>query len=148
MKQIATLGFPPSGWFCVANGAPVLRYEVENAGQVLHVEWQPGSPNEEVKLGFLEIVRLLQTTKCTVLLSDSNHFVGDWSELIPWVRYEFLPLALQQGLRYMADVLPIDPANSFSIYTWREETRGVVRHEVFSSLGAARQWVTAQLKAG
>ncbi len=148
MNQISTTVLPESGWVYAHNGTAILHYEVEIPHKVLHVEWQAGAPLEDVKWGFLELARLLQETRCFVLISDSNHYIGCWQELIPWVRYEFLPLALSHGLRYLADVLPLDPANSFSIYSWREETRGIVHHEVFSTLSLARQWVMGVLKAG
>ena len=147
MQQVSTPGTPVSGWIYAANGAPILRYELELQGRALHVEWQSGSPLDDVKLGFMEVVRLLRETGCPVLLSDSDYFVGDWSDLIPWVRYEFLPLALASGLRYLVDVLPIDPASSFSVYSWREQTHGLLHHEVFNTLGAARQWISLHLPA-
>ncbi len=141
MEQVPTAERPESGWIHGPDGAPILRYEFEQGGRVLHVEWQPGPPIDDVKFGFLGVGRLLQETGCRVILSDSNHAVGDWSELIPWVRYEFLPLAIANGLRYLVDVLPLDPANSFSVHSWREETRGLLHHEIFGDLRVARKWI-------
>lgn len=132
---------PESGWIYAANRIPILRYELEQPGRVLHVVWQPSPSLDDVKYGFLEVARLLRAHGCVALLSDSDHYGGDWSDLIPWVRYEFLPQVIAHGLRYMADVQPLDPANSFAVYSWREETRGVVEHEVFPTIEAARGWL-------
>jgi len=145
IKEAAVAPAQESGWFYTADRTPVLRYELEQAGQVLHVEWQYGPGIDDVKQGFLELARLLRENRTPVLLSDSNHYEGDWSELIPWVRYEVLPTAIDHGLRYLVDVLPSDPASSLAIFSWREETRDVLQHEVFHSLDAARQWIREQL---
>ena len=141
MKHVSTAEAPATGWIYAPNGVPILRYEVEADGRALHVEWQSGPPLDDVKLGFIELARLLRENRCPVLLSDSNDSTGDWSELIPWVRYEFLPLALAGGLRYLIDVLPLDPASSFSVNSWRNQTRGLLHHEVFTSLSAAREGI-------
>ena len=146
MEQSPPVDLSNYGWIRASNGAPILRYAVEEAGQVLHVEWQRDSPIDDVKLGFLELGRLLRENDCSVLLSSSDQFVGDWSDLIPWVRYEFLPAALVHGLRYLADVIPADAASSFSVYSWREETRGLLYHEAFDSLDSARGWVREMLR--
>ncbi|MBC7446956.1 MAG: hypothetical protein H7330_02735 [Hymenobacteraceae bacterium] len=147
MEQASPPESAVSGWIYAANDAPILRYEVEQSGRVLHVEWQHGPLIDDVKFGFLEVARLLASNQYPVILSDSNHSIGDWSELIPWVRYEFLPLAIANGLRYLVDVLPIDPANSFSVTSWHEETRGLLHHEIFTSLPAARRWIAGRFPA-
>ena len=147
MEQSPAADLPDSGWVRAPNGAPILRYEIESPGPVLHVEWQHGPPLDDVKHGFQALVPLLREHHCAAIVSDSNGGSGDWSDLIPWVRYEFLPPAIATGLRYLADVLPVDAANSFSVYRWREQTRGLLPHGVFNTLGAARAWVQGQLRA-
>ncbi len=132
-----------AGEIVSATGAIILRYEFESDNQVLHVEWRHGPVVDDVKLGFLTVARLLAENRCPFVLSDSKYSVGDWSELIPWVRYEFLPLVISSGVRYLVDVLPIDPANSFSVHSWHEQTRGVLQHKIFTSLASARAWIAA-----
>lgn len=144
----ASAAVPPlAGWIYAANRLPILRYELEEPGRVLHVVWQPSPSLDDVKHGFMEVARLLRLYSSVALLSDSDHYGGDWSDLIPWVRYDFLPQVIANGLRYMADVLPLDPANSFAVYSWREETRGVIDHEVFPTLAAARAWLQEVMPA-
>ncbi len=142
----ATVALPPiRGEVRAAHGTPIIRYETEFQGRVLHIEWQPGPPLEDVKIGFNAVARLIRETGCGIVLSDSNGVLGDWSELIPWIRYDFLPAALDAGLRHLVDVLPLDPANSFSVHAWREQTRGLVQHDVFSGIAMARQWLAGRL---
>ena len=117
MKEKTSVKSAKSGKVIAATGATILRYEFESNNQVLHVEWQHGPVVDDVKLGFQTVAHLLVENKCAFVLSDSKYSVGDWSELIPWVRYEFLPLVISNGLRYLVDVLPIDPANSFSVHS-------------------------------
>lgn len=146
MEQLLKLNSLTAGLVVGAHGLPVLRYELENGGSVLHVEWQAGPPLEDVKLGFQALIELLRVHRCPIILSDSNGGSGDWSDLIPWVRYEFLPPAIACGVRCLADVLPLDPANSFSVYQWREQTKGLLIHGVFNNLKTAREWIVNELR--
>lgn len=146
MEQSSTTATLESGVVHAADGTPILRYEIEQRGGILYVKWLLSAPLEFAKQGFVEVLRLLRETECRALLSDSDQTAGDWSELLPWVLYEFLPVASDNGLRYVADVLPVDPASSFSVYRLHEETRGLLQHAVFNNLDDAREWALQMLR--
>jgi hypothetical protein len=146
-QSLAAAAPSESGWVYASDRTPILRYELEKPNRILHVQWQSSVLLDDVKRGFLEIAHQLRVHECVALLSDSDHYGGDWSDLIPWVRYEFLPQVIAHGLRFMADVQPEDPANSFSVYSWREETRGIMAHEVFPTLETARAWLREVMPA-
>lgn len=146
MDSVSRFRSGPQGLY-VVDGQAILRYTLEADGQLLMGWWLPGSTIEQVKLGFLELQRLLAVHRCPALLTDASAYVGDWSELIPWAGYEVLPAAMTTGLRYLAAVWPSDPANSLALYRWQAETQGVLQHRIFHDLASAHAWVLEALRS-
>jgi hypothetical protein len=62
-------------------------------------------------------LELLKTCGCTKLLNDKSDVTGDWEEANDWLQFEWLPRAMEAGLRYMAHVYSF---NMFSKLAARE----------------------------
>ncbi|TPE43763.1 hypothetical protein FJM65_12245 [Pontibacter mangrovi] len=61
---------------------------------------------------------LMQTHKCPgKLLNDKTTVTGDWSEANDWLEFEWLPLAIQSGLQYIAHIYS---SNMFSRLSARD----------------------------
>lgn len=50
----------------------------------------------------------------SLVLNDKSDTGGDWCDALPWLQYEWLPLALGAGVRAMAYVFSPNRENLFA----------------------------------
>lgn len=92
--------------------------------------------------GARAVCRALLHHGCPLVLNDLSATPGgDWSELLPWMQYDYLPRLAATGLRRMACVLPVDPAGRFSLQALMAGAPPVLQVALFETESAARHWL-------
>ena len=89
-------------------GAPLAEFYYLPAGTVLYVRWHGNLTADEVIRAVSEGSKLLPTHPFTRVLNDKRETSGDWSDALPWLEYEWLPLAVAGGIRAIAYLLSPD----------------------------------------
>ena len=76
-------------------------------GKVLYVRWHGNLTAEAVIRGVGEGSTLLERYPFTRVFNDKRETSGNWSEALPWLEYEWLPVAMAvaEGIRAIAYLL-------------------------------------------
>jgi hypothetical protein len=115
--------------------------------QLLYIRWVGNLTGEEVirvaKVGG----QLQQQLHCPLLLNDKTDSTGDWSEALPWLEYEWLPAALEQGLRAFAYVFSPDLQNQYISSEFAERVGHQLPIQLFYDTSAAWEWLRRQRAA-
>ena len=89
-------------------GAPLAEFYYLPLGRVLYVHWHGNLTAEAVIRAVTEGSKLMATHPFTRILNDKRETSGDWREALPWLEYEWLPLAVAGGIRAIAYLLSPD----------------------------------------
>ena len=117
------------------------HYPAEN---ILYIHWVGNLTGEEVirvaKMGGV----IQQELHCPLLLNDKTDSTGDWSEALPWLEYEWLPAAIEQGLRAFAYVFSPDLQNQYISAEFAERVATQLPIQLFYNHSSAWEWLRRQ----
>ena len=97
-----------------AHGAALAEYLFYPDAALLYVRWHGHLTGPEVIRGAQQGVRWRGQLRYSRVLSDTRDASGDWSDALPWLQYEWLPLALAGGVRAVAYVFSPNCDNLFA----------------------------------
>ena len=125
-----------------AHGALVAEFDYFPDHHLLYVRWHghltAASVIECVEAG----TRLRDNgVKTRFLLNDKSLTSGDWSDALPWLQYEWLPLAAASGLQAVAYVCSPDPTSQVSSLEFIKAVRLLVPLSIFPNAGSAWKWL-------
>lgn len=149
MRPLLTI--TDSGWLELRSGKRILWYELSPDGQLLEMHWQSHDSIEDMMKAMRAGTELIEHFRCKAVLSDATRSELDWTELIPWMRYEELPKSIAAGMRIMASVTSLEPNDAISHHAFHAEFEAdardipALRYEVFNDVDEARHWVRQQL---
>lgn len=124
------------------HGALLAEFDFFAEYQTLRVRWH----------GHLTATSIVQGTQAGMalrhngvapcrILNDKTRTSGDWSEALPWLQYDWLPLAATNGLQAIAFL----PSQDASSQTGDRELMTAMRQQVqlgiFHSEAQAWQWL-------
>ena len=89
-------------------GAPLAEFYYLPQGKVMYVRWHGNLTAEAVIRAVTEGSKLRLQYPYIRVLNDKRETSGDWSEALPWLEYEWLPLAVAGGIRAIAYLLSPD----------------------------------------
>ncbi|WP_345115596.1 hypothetical protein [Hymenobacter algoricola] len=112
--------------------------------QLLYIRWTGNLTGEEVIKVAKAAIPILQRLHCPLLLNDKTDSTGDWSEALPWLEYEWLPLAMKQGLRAFAYVFSPDLQNQFISVAFAERVGQQIPIQLFYDTATAWNWLRRQ----
>ncbi|AMM51456.1 hypothetical protein TH61_10105 [Rufibacter sp. DG15C] len=96
---------------------------------LIDTHWDGYASQQDLRVACGMGLELLEKTRCAFKLNDNSHQSGPWSQAVEWLEEEWLPRAMQAGLKYLAHV-----ANKHSY----GETAGDVMH--ISKIGKQLQY--------
>jgi hypothetical protein len=121
--------------------AEFCHYPVHN---LLYVTWHGHLRADEVVLVAGEHLQLQAELHTSHLFNDKTDSSGDWQEALPYLHYEWLPLAKAAGLRAMAYLFSPDVAARFVSKDFVAAVRPHLNVELFSNADEAWAWLLAQ----
>ncbi|TFZ65176.1 hypothetical protein E4631_16705 [Hymenobacter sp. UV11] len=129
------------------HGALLADYDFYPHLDLLHVRWHGHLTADSLVRGAKAGMRLFEGRSLPQrVLSDHSLVSGEWSEALPWLHYEWLPAAIQKGLRTVAHVLSRDPASRLTSYPGNPEFMAALQQQLrarpFRHVGPAWQWLT------
>ncbi|GAA4315783.1 hypothetical protein [Nibribacter koreensis] len=71
----------------------------------VYVKWAGHMNGEDVLMAAKAYLGLQEKWKCPNLLNDKSQVTGDWEDVNNWLEYEWLPDAVNLGLKRFAHVL-------------------------------------------
>ncbi|RDC66362.1 hypothetical protein [Adhaeribacter pallidiroseus] len=81
-------------------------YEIEYNPElnIIDTFWIGYSSQADLKKACQLGLELTQQVKCPYKLNDNALFTGPWESAVPWLKKEWLPKAVEAGVRYLAHV--------------------------------------------
>lgn len=127
-----------------AHGAALAEYFFYPDDALLYVRWHGHLTGPEVIRGAQQGVRWRGQLRYTRILSDTRDASGDWSDALPWLQYEWLPLALEGGVRAVAYVFAPSCDNLFASRQFVAALRPHLAIRLFDDLAAGAAWLLTQ----
>ncbi|MFD2786029.1 hypothetical protein [Hymenobacter rubripertinctus] len=138
------LPLEPLGTLPDANGKPLADIQHSSAHGLLYVQWFGNLTGREVIHVARNYLTLEADLHYPLLLNDKRHSTGDWSEAMEFLEYEWLPQAMQEGLRAVAYVFSPDMHNQLASLEFFERVRQHLAIQLFYDMPAAWQWLRTQ----
>ncbi|WP_188815223.1 hypothetical protein [Hymenobacter cavernae] len=129
------------------HGQLLLEFWHYKAEKVLYARWFGNLTAEEVVRGAQQATALQSWLHCPLLLNDKHQSTGDWSEAMIWLEYEWLPQALQDGLRAIAYVFALDVSNQIVSIEFMKRIQPHIAIEMFYDVPTAWDWLQSQSHA-
>ncbi|UYZ65072.1 hypothetical protein [Hymenobacter weizhouensis] len=127
-----------------AHGHPVVDAHYSPDHHVLYVQWFGNLTGHEVVSATQELLKFRSQYRLPLLLNDKSQATGDWSDAIDWLEYEWLPQAVQEGLRAIAYVFSPDVHNQLVSLSFLERMRQYVPIRAFGTVPDAWLWLRTQ----
>lgn len=125
-------------------GAPLAEFYHFPQRRVLYVRWHGNLTAEEVVGGVRAAMQLMDKHPFSHVLNDKRDTGGDWSEALPWLQYEWRPLAVAAGIRTIAYILSPDFTAQLVSGNFAAAMYGQINVTLFTSEKEARRWLQAQ----
>ncbi|WP_201980931.1 hypothetical protein [Hymenobacter rubidus] len=126
------------------HGAALAEYFYYPNAELLYVRWHGQLTGAEVIRGVQNGGRWRNQLTYSLILNDKSDTGGDWSDALPWLQYEWLPLALAAGVKAMAYLFSPDRENLFASHQFVAALRPYMAIEQFEDVHAALAWLQAQ----
>ncbi|MDB5234553.1 MAG: hypothetical protein JWR44_1546 [Hymenobacter sp.] len=123
------------------HGIALAEYLFYPDDELLYVRWHGHLTGAEVIRGVQQGAQWRDQLRYALILNDKSDTSGDWSEALPWLQYEWLPLALQAGVRALAYVFSPDRDNLFASQQFVTALRPHMAIEVFEDPKTAMAWL-------
>ncbi|UOQ74589.1 hypothetical protein [Hymenobacter cellulosilyticus] len=130
-----------------AYGQPIATFRLYPEQQLLYVRWTGNVTGPEVIKVAMAAGPIQAQYRCPLLLNDKTDSTGEWSEALPWLEYEWLPAALQGGLRAFAYVFSPDMQNQIISLEFAERIAKQLPIQLFYDVETALEWLRRQYVA-
>ena len=126
------------------HGAALAEYAFYPESEMLYVRWHGHLTGPEVIRGVSQGSQWRDQLRYSFILNDKSDTGGDWSEALPWLQYEWLPQAVQAGVRALAYVFSPDRENRFATDQFVVAVRPHLAIELFEDVDLALKWLFLQ----
>lgn len=130
------------------HGASLAEYLYYPADELLVVRWHGQLTGDAIVRGVEHGAAWRDQLHYSLILNDKSDTGGDWSDALPWLQYEWLPVALEAGVRAMAYVFSPDTENRFASQDFVTALRPHMAIELFEDLNTALAWLLSHKANG
>jgi hypothetical protein len=123
---------------------PIAFFRVYPDQQLLYVRWTGNITGPEVIRVATAAGPIQQKYHCPLLLNDKTDATGDWSDALPWLEYDWLPAAIEAGLRAFAYVFSPDMQNQIISIEFAEHVGRYLPIQLFYDVNSALEWLRRQ----
>ncbi len=127
-----------------AYGATLADYLFYPNDELVYVRWHGHLTAAEVIRGVSQGSLWAADFDYSLILNDKSDTGGDWSDALPWLHYEWLPQALEKGIRAMAYVFSPDRTNRFVTQEFVGAISPQMAIELFDDRDLAIEWLLRQ----
>lgn len=132
-----------------AHRAPLAEFDYYPDDDVLCVRWHGHlTAAEVIRVGEAGLALRRQGSGARRLLNDKSGTTGDWGEALPWLQYEWLPQAVDNGLCAMAYTFSSDLDSQLVSQEFVEAVHAHINIKVFHSPVLAWEWLVQQNPRG
>ncbi|WP_303310723.1 hypothetical protein [Hymenobacter sp. BT730] len=129
------------------HGVAIATFRHYPSEQLLYIIWNGNLTGKEVIQVAKEGLKILEEFHIPLVLNDKTKATGDWSEALPWLEYEWLPDAMQEGLRAFAYIFSPDVQSHIVSAEFVEKIGKYLPIQLFYDMPSAMQWLQQQHKA-
>ncbi|OGX85782.1 hypothetical protein BEN47_14405 [Hymenobacter lapidarius] len=126
------------------HGLALAEYSFYPADELLHVRWHGHLTGAEVIRGVRQGEQWRDQLRFSLILNDKSNTGGDWSDALPWLQYEWLPVAVAAGVKALAYVFSPDLENQFATQKFVAALRPHMAIELFEDWDVALAWLQQQ----
>lgn len=114
----------------------------------IEAKWSGHITADDVVTAAQVYLALLEKTPVSKLLNDKTDASGDWSEANDWLEFEWMPKAIQAGLRCLAHVYSSNMFSRLSARDLYQRLTPSISIQNFSDREAAEAWLLSNTTAG
>ena len=126
------------------HGADLAEFFFYREHNMLYVRWHGHLTGAQLIRGIQQSAQWSNQLPYSLILNDKTDTSGDWSDALPWLQYEWLPQALQAGVRAMAYLFSPDRENQFASHDFIATIRPHLAIQQFDELETAMAWLITQ----
>lgn len=127
-----------------AHGAQILQQYYYLPDQTIYAQWFGNLTADAAIAGAKAMLPPMQKLHLPLVLCDKSMSTGDWTDALPWLEYEWLPLVHQYGVRAFAYVFSPDMHNQLSALAFCARTNMHLPVQMFYDADLAREWLMEQ----
>ncbi|TGE29653.1 hypothetical protein [Hymenobacter metallicola] len=143
MTTLSTI-YTDLGTVLDAHGQPIASFRIYPEQQLLYIRWTGNLTGAEVVRVATAAGPVQQQYRCPLLLNDKTDSTGEWSEALPWLEYEWLPQAIESGLRAFAYVFSPDMHNQGISIEFADRVAQHLPIQLFYDVSSAWEWLRRQ----
>ncbi|MBO2009349.1 STAS/SEC14 domain-containing protein [Hymenobacter negativus] len=125
-------------------GAPLAEYYFLPTNAILYIRWHGHLTAAAIIRGVTAAMQQIEEHPFRHVLNDKRDTGGDWSEALPWLQYEWRPLAVAAGIRAIAYILSPDFNAQLVSSEFVEAMYGQINVSLFVSETEAIRWLQKQ----
>ena len=107
----------------------------------MDVDWTGFQDMETVKAGCLIMLDIMERNKCSRIVNDNSHVLGNWSEAAEWVGNIWFPMMEKSGLKYFAHVFSPSTFSQLSARKSIDIMNGIITTQYFTDTRLAKKWI-------
>ncbi len=121
---------------------PYLTIELDEKLQCLIQNWKGFATSEQFREGITQSVKFFQEKKnINKLISNTKDFAVVKKDDTDWVANTATPLMVQNGLKYMAFVLPTNVFTQVSVNNFKSKADEILQIQYFDDVDKSKQWL-------
>ncbi|HEY0895273.1 MAG TPA: HAMP domain-containing sensor histidine kinase, partial [Sphingobacteriaceae bacterium] len=105
------------------------------------VSWKGYQNHYSIKRGFNKMLDILRHHQCQKVINDNTALSGNWYESAEWASRDWLPSAIEAGLRYFAWVYSPGMSAHLSSDVNMEEMGREISARLFGNIADAQEWL-------
>ena len=118
-----------------------LDLNYNGAEGYLYANWYGFHSLYSVKAGGFKILDVIKKHKCSMLLNDNTYLMGSWESAAEWITSDFIPMAIQAGLKYVAWIYSPSTFSKMATDHTIRGSEGNITLRAFDSKTAGIQWL-------
>lgn len=122
---------------------PFVTIELDETLKCLIQNWKGFARSEDFRTAINESLEFFKKGGIDKIISNTKDFALVKKEDTDWVAQVVTPQMVQNGLRYMAFVVPTNVFTQFSVDNFKEEASSVVSIRYFDKVEAAKEWLAS-----
>ncbi|MEP6614957.1 MAG: PAS domain-containing sensor histidine kinase [Ginsengibacter sp.] len=107
----------------------------------LEVDWIGFQNYDSVKKGCLVMLDLLKKNKCSKVLNDNTHVLGNWSEAADWGGTVWFPAMQKAGLQFFAWIYSPSTFSKLAAHKSLDIMVGQITTQFFTEAENAKEWL-------
>ncbi|GAB3197638.1 hypothetical protein ABID22_000807 [Pontibacter aydingkolensis] len=124
-----------------STGKVYLTITYDEKNRCVHNNWLGYLSLENVRQGAMAVLHFIDTFKAPHTLNDNRELVGPWDQAVDWIEQEWMPRAVEAGLKCFAHVVDQDAFAAAAATDMLNRVNGQFQMRIFKDIYDAKQWL-------